>query len=381
MVEWMNLKLSEIAELSKRVYNPNIQSEVLPYIGLEHINEGELRLNSIGSSIEVISNKYQFESNDILFGKLRPYFRKVVKPKFSGICSTDIWVLRSKKGVNQDFLYYFLANWDFVDTANMSDSGTRMPRADWNYLKDTFWSLPPLPEQEAIAEVLSSLDDKIDLLHRNNKTLEQLAETLFRQWFIEEANDSWEEVELNVLTKHLKISINPFLQPNTQFKHYSLPAFDDGCYPQIQFGSEILSNKYQVVDGSILISKLNPATPRVWFINSCESNSVASTEFQVYKSISPYYREYIYYFLKSNDVTDTLIGAASGTSGSHQRVSPDIINKLKIKQPPADTLKMFSEKVSVILDKVQRNTSQIKQLEQLRDTLLPKLMSGEIRIV
>ena len=74
-----------------------------------------------------------------------------------------------------------------------------MPRADWKYLKKTTWILPPLPEQKAIAEVLSSLDDKIDLLTRQNKTLEDLAQAYFRKWFIEDASDKWEEKGLDEL--------------------------------------------------------------------------------------------------------------------------------------------------------------------------------------
>jgi len=92
MVEgWKTYKLKEVAELRKVQYQPN--GEDLPYIGLEHIEQQTLRLNGIGSSKNVISNKYKFISGDILYGKLRPYFRKVYMPKFSGVCSTDIYVI------------------------------------------------------------------------------------------------------------------------------------------------------------------------------------------------------------------------------------------------------------------------------------------------
>ncbi|MDP3829640.1 MAG: restriction endonuclease subunit S, partial [Ignavibacteriaceae bacterium] len=202
MSEWKEYKLEEITEPIKTTHNPNGSDEYV-YIGLEHIEQGTLRLNSIGVSSDVTSNKFLFKANDVLFGKLRPYFRKVVKPQFDGICSTDIWVFRAKKGIDQSYLFYFLANWDFVDTANSGEGGTHMPRADWNFLKDTEWKLPTdQNEQCAIASILSSLDDKIDLLHRQNKTLEQLAETLFRQWFVEEIEENWESTTLD---QHIEI--------------------------------------------------------------------------------------------------------------------------------------------------------------------------------
>ena len=198
MSEWKEETLGNIISVIKNQYQPN-KGDNIPYIGLEHIQQQSLRLEGIGSSDNVTSQKFRFCSGDVLFGKLRPYFRKVVKPKFEGVCSTDIWVLRSKNGYSQNFIHYLVATTDFIETCNIGESGTRMPRADWNYLKNTTWLLPPLLEQEAIAEVLSSLDDKIDLLHRNNKTLEQLAETLFRQWFVEEVDESCVEQPLGKL--------------------------------------------------------------------------------------------------------------------------------------------------------------------------------------
>ena len=120
MTDWKEYKLEQITEPVKETYLPTID-ESIPYIGLEHIEPESLRLISIGNSSDVTSNKFKFRANDVLFGKLRPYFRKVVKPQFDGICSTDIWVFRAKEDINQDYLYYFFFFFDFVDMANSSD--------------------------------------------------------------------------------------------------------------------------------------------------------------------------------------------------------------------------------------------------------------------
>ena len=100
---WKRVKLGDVAELSKNIWK--VGGEKLPYIGLEHIEENKLRLNSIGSSNEIRSNKLIFTENEFLFGKLRPYFRKLYRQKFKGICSTDIWVVKPKNNVNKDFLF------------------------------------------------------------------------------------------------------------------------------------------------------------------------------------------------------------------------------------------------------------------------------------
>ena len=122
MSSWRKLKLGDIAKLSKTTWK--VGDELMPYIGLEHIEESKLRLNSIGSSENVASNKFRFQAGDTLFGKLRPYFRKVIKPNFDGVCSTDIWVLNPQKGIDKDFLFYFFANQELVDISYSASSGT-----------------------------------------------------------------------------------------------------------------------------------------------------------------------------------------------------------------------------------------------------------------
>ena len=178
------IKLKEFAELVNQPYQPS-SGENFNYIGLEHIEQQTLRINGIGNSSDVISQKHRFNAGDILFGKLRPYFRKVVRPSFDGVCSTDIWVVRAKPGFDQSFLFYFLANQSFIDACNSSSSGTRMPRADWNHLSETLWELPSLPEQKRIAEILSALDDKIELNRQTNATLEAIAQAIFKEWFVD----------------------------------------------------------------------------------------------------------------------------------------------------------------------------------------------------
>jgi len=155
------------------------------YIGLEHIEQGTLHLNSFGSANDVSSTKSKFSKGDILFGKLRPYFRKVVRAPFDGVCSTDIWVVRSTNGIDQGFLYYWMASQEFVDFSMQGSEGTKMPRAKWNHVSRHQVPFFTEDEQKAIAHILGSLDDKIELNRRMNKTLEAMAQALFKSWFID----------------------------------------------------------------------------------------------------------------------------------------------------------------------------------------------------
>src|SRR5690625_1122652 len=114
--------------LSKNKVDPEETEPNTKYIGLEHIGEGTLSLNGFGYASDVSSSKTVFEKGDILFGKLRPYFRKVIIAPFNGICSTDIWVVKPKNGIDRNFLFYWMASQEFVDEVTRSSEGTRMPK-------------------------------------------------------------------------------------------------------------------------------------------------------------------------------------------------------------------------------------------------------------
>jgi len=359
MGEWKEYKLGDVAEIIKDSYIPD-GSNKYAYIGLEHIEQATLRLNSVGVSSDVTSNKSKFKPNDILFGKLRPYFRKVVSPKFEGICSTDIWVFRAKNNIDQNFLFYFLANWDFVNTANNAESGTRMPRADWSFLKDTEWSIPPLPEQKSIASILSSLDDKIDLLHRQNKTLETLAETLFRQWFVEETEEGWgtgklgDVIEL-IYGKALKEEIR---------SGNGFPVV--GSNGIVGYHSEFL------VEGPGIVIGRKGTLGKVIYL--FENFFPIDTTYFIKSKINEDGLFYEYFLLKTLNFED--MNSDSAVPGLNR----DIALSTEIKRPNPDKVLQFNEFAKPLFQKVRKNEAQIRTLTRLRDTILPKLMSGEVRV-
>ncbi|NJD23506.1 MAG: restriction endonuclease subunit S [Melioribacter sp.] len=358
MSEWKEYKLEEITEPIKETYNPN-GSDEYAYIGLEHIEQESLRLNSVGISSDVTSNKFKFLTNDVLFGKLRPYFRKVAQPQFDGICSTDIWVFRVKNGFDQDFLFYFLANWDFVDTANGGEGGTKMPRADWNFLKATSWNVPPITEQRAIASILSSLDDKIDLLHCQNKTLEQLAETLFRQWFVEGVE------------KTNKIYLGSVAEVGTGKGLLREEFIENGEYPILGANGEIgRTNKFLTDERLILTGRVG--TLGKVYIN--ESKVWISDNVLIIKPTNEQFFYPIYFSLKKIDFENLNIGS------TQPLVTQTAVKNIELNIPSNELLNEFSIQCFTYFEKISKNKFQIRTLTQLRDTLLPKLMSGELRV-
>lgn len=163
--KWQTLILGDCATLVRQTVLPSEAGDI-PYIGLEHIRKGGMRLLGHGRASNVTSMKTHFQAGDILFGKLRPYFCKVVLTAFEGICSTDIWVLRPKQGVDRKFLFYLLVSRSFIDFATSSSGGTRMPRAKWGYVSKYEIQLPPLLEQRKIARILSTCDEIIETIEK-----------------------------------------------------------------------------------------------------------------------------------------------------------------------------------------------------------------------
>ena len=381
MTEWREYKLSEIMETSKKQFKPDNNSQ-LNYIGLEHIEQGSLRLSGVGASSTVESNKFFFNKGDVLFGKLRPYFRKVIYAPFDGICSTDIWVCKAKSCCDQKFLFYFLANQDFIDTAN-TDEGSRMPRASWDYLKDTLWILPPLHEQKAIAEVLSSLDDKIDFLTRQNNTLEDFAQTYFRRWFVEDSSDDW---DVGKAEDYFEIGIGK-TPPRKEHKWFTNNPNDKVWISIADMGksglfigdsSEYLTseaverfNIRRVPKGSILLSfKLTVGRVAVALCELTTNEAIAHFKYK-----EAIYREYLYCYLKSFDYN-----SLGSTSSIATAINSTIIKEMPFVMPDKCKLTKFHELTAPIFRKIETNILQMTTLQKLRDTLLPKLISGEVRV-
>ena len=169
--EWETAELGEFVRICPRKISPADVSDDTPCVELEHIGQAEGRLTSLGAAGRTSSIKYRFKPRDILFGRLRPYLRKWWHADRSGVCSTEIWPLTvERERAASGFVYALVQTDRFLEAAKTS-YGTHMPRADWNVVSGIEFPLPPLPEQRAIATVLSDMDAEIAALdHRLEKT-------------------------------------------------------------------------------------------------------------------------------------------------------------------------------------------------------------------
>ena len=251
-------------------------------------------------------------------------------------------------------------------------------------LEDYEISIPTLPEQKAIASVLSSLDDKIDLLHRQNKTLEAMAETLFRQWFIEEAKEDWEEVKLGDLCEVITKGTTPkqFLESGVNFiKAESLT--DTGSFIRSKFASvstEIHDTflKRSILQAGDLLFSIAGTIGRVAKVTADILPANTNQALAILRPKSHVNSDLIYCILKSSYFQELADGKV--VHAVQPNLSLGEISNSCIRLPNQKVLQVFTEQVSAYFAKKSVNSSQIQTLENLRDTLLPKLMSGEVRV-
>jgi len=275
-------------------------------------------------------------------------------------------------------------------------------------------TLPPLKEQKAIAHILGTLDDKIELNRKTNETLEAMAKALFKSWFVDfdpvrakaegrptglpaeisdlfpdsfedselgEIPSGWEVAEIDQIVNLKKDSIDPSFAPEELFDHYSIPAFDAGKNPAKELGSSIKSQKFLVVEDDLLVSKLNPSTPRVWIpFSSSARRSICSTEFLVCRASTDVGRAFAYCLASSDSIIEVMTGLAGGTSNSHQRIRPGDFLALDCCIGSQKVRSAFSDVVESLLRKTLAQRIESRSLASARDALLPKLISGEIRI-
>ncbi|ENU82940.1 hypothetical protein F974_01965 [Acinetobacter sp. CIP 102159] len=179
--EWEINIIRDVFTNKSKNFNPQNEGN-LPCIELEHLSQNIGKILGTIESCEQQSTKNLFEKNSVLFGKLRPYLRKFAKPKFKGVCSSEIWVLTGLK-ISNDYLFQFVQSEQFTELTNIQ-SGSKMPRADWNVIADSEIEFPCLEEQTKIANFLSAIDQKIEVVAEQIEQAKTWKKGLLQQMFV-----------------------------------------------------------------------------------------------------------------------------------------------------------------------------------------------------
>lgn len=294
-------------------------------------------------------------------------------------------ILRANEKVMQRYLGYALKShqWEVLQLDEGSTGQTELNR---ERLLDEIRICYPesFSEQEEIVLMFESIDHKTLINRQINDNLEQQAQTLFAELFCLQNGDpvpkGWVLTALGNVAVISNKSFNPLKKPETMLEHYSIPAFDETRYPVFELSTEIKSNKFIIDADCFMISKLNPTTKRVWRPYCMTGNAVCSTEFIVYKAKDRALTDFLYSLIDSVSFSDFMCSHVTGSTGSRQRTIPSDTLQYQFYLPTAEEIAAFSAVVAPMYAQIRVNAMENARLKALRDSLLPRLMSGEIDV-
>jgi len=401
MSEWKETELQELTNkigsgATPRGGSNSYKSEGISLIRSQNVLDMKFSTNGLALIDEIQADALKnviVESNDILLNITGDSVARTCKvPDYilPARVNQHVAIIRADKNkMIPDFLLYNLIA-QKEELLSQSEIGATRRAITKGMIEKFLINLPPLSEQKAIAEVLSSLDDKIDLLHRQNKTLEQMAETLFRQWFLEEAKEDWEEVTLEEFVicyngvSYNSADLNPSETAMVTLKSFArdggfrLDGFKEytGKYKETHIvkqgdlavaHTDITQDAAVVGNPILIIGKEEYKT----LVISMDLVKVETTKNWISK-------EFLYFLMKTRLFKQHCLGYANGSTVLH--LSKKAIPSFEFFLPPKDIIEKFTEQASNLLNKKNTNISKIRTLEKMRDTLLPKLMSGKIRV-
>ena len=392
----MKVKLREIAEYVNIKINSNNLS-LNNYISTENMLPDRKGI-SISSNIPN-NNVNKFLKNDILISNIRPYFKKIWFAIFEGGASNDILVIRGNNKVNSKYLYYLLSTDDFFDYNVKGSKGTKMPRGDKEHIMNYEFKLPSLKEQKRIADILTALDDKIELNNQMNQTLEEIASLLYKRWFVDfefpddkgnpykssggEMVDSelgmipkgWKVKELGEISEKIITGKTPSTKDSKNFGEgtpfITIPdmyrkVFTDKTVRHItNYGRKKIQNKL-IPKNSVLVSCI--ATPGLVSITSKESITNQQINSIVCKKQNLYF---IYETLLSLKEYIILLGSGGSTT---LNLNKSDFSKISICYAENRINKVFYELCDYIFNQIYENQFEIIKLENMKEELLKELL-------
>ncbi|WP_072216481.1 restriction endonuclease subunit S [Campylobacter coli] len=293
------------------------------------------------------------------------------------------------------FLYYWLKN--NVEYLKNLSVGTTFAEISGQIVKEVEILLPPLEEQRQIADILSSIDDKIELLHEQNKTLEELAQTLFRHYFIENPNPSWQNVKLGDLVEETiggewgkENPIEDFKVPTYCFRGADIADLIAGLPKKIplRYIKKAKLEKIEPKSGDILLEisggTETQSTGRAVYIDDNIKKLfnypiVFSNFCRLLRAKKIEYSYYLFFYLKHLYDNDEFFAFENGSSGIKNLDYKTLLNNTDCLKPD-DEIFSFHKKVILYFNKINKNKQQIQTLENMRDILIPKLLNGEIKV-
>lgn len=389
------VKLSECADFSElRTKHITIEN----YITTENMLPNKAGV-ALVSSLPAVNSASKYEPNDILLSNIRPYFKKIWLADKTGSCSNDVLVIKSKKEYYPPFLYYVLSDNNFFNYATVTSKGTKMPRGTPRAIMKYLVPVYPYSTQQKIANILSAYDDLIENNNRRIRILEQMAENLYKEWFVRFRFPGHETTEFeNGLPKGWEIKrIGNIAEiksgyafksewwtesglPVIKIKDIKNNTIDTNDLSRISKKHSLLAKQYWVSAGDLLIAMTGATIGKLAIVPFFQEQLVVNQRVgKFFLGNNPVATvPFVYYTLQQNWIQELIVMIA-GSNAAQPNISSFDIEKIKIVYNEK-TVDFFNKKVAKIIKKIlllqRKNSTLIKQ----RDMLLPRLMSGKLEV-
>lgn len=348
------------------------------------------------SSLPDTKSVREYIPKDILINNIRPYFKKIWYSDMEGGCSNDIYVLRSNENYDSKFLYYVLSSDDFFSYVMANAKGTKMPRGDKKTIQN--YKVPnfSIDKQKKISSFLGEIDRKIEINKKLNKNLEDTILKIFDSWFVKfELSNELSDSKLGLIPKGWKIDYLGSKKSCSIIKS-GINEFDDSkvYVATADVDNSIITNNDTLItmDDKPNRANMQPITKSIWFAKMIDSrklimvddycndllnNYIFSTGFCGLKCVDKYFY-YLWTFLLTDAFEVMKNNFCTGTT--MQAINNKDTKLIEFILPDDKTINQFNVIAKLMFKKIYYNSLEIKKLQKLRDTLLPKLMSGEIDV-
>ncbi len=383
--EWREVKLGDVARYSNlRINTEKLTSE--NYISTENMLPEKAGIRNASSIPSGSAIKYK--SGQTLISNIRPYFKKIWYATMAGGCSADVLVFETSDEVDDKYFFYYLNQDDFFDYVMAGSKGTKMPRGDKQQILMYPFKYPNKSEQKAIVATLSCLDDKIELNNKINKKLEEIAQAIFKSWCVDFEpfqDGEFEDSELGRIPKGWRVGTLGDIADITMGqspKGSSYNENEDGVVfyqGRTDFGKRFPTIRLYTTEpkrmankGDILLSVRAPVGDiNVAFEDCCIGRGLASLTSKNKCNF------YLLYQLKNLKDSFNIYNSEGTVFGS---INKNTLNNIQIIIPPNSIIQEYQSSYRNLDNMIEENYVQITALTSIRDTLLPKLMSGEVRV-
>ena len=381
MSEWKNFCLGDVCNFSKDKVEVS-KLGLGNYISTENLlpNKGGI---TEAASLPKVSTTISFDVGDILISNIRPYFKKIWRATFSGGCSNDVLVIRAKKNVEPKFLYYVLSEDKFFDLVTATAKGTKMPRGDkqviMNYLVPNF----PLEMQKKIAAVLSALDDKIELNNAINKNLEEQAQTIYEKicWRAKlaplseliEAVESGSRPKGGATTSGIPSIGAEKIDGFGRYDYSNEKFIDTDYFKRLKRGI--------VFSGDVMLYKDGAYTGKASMALDGFPHKTCAVNEHVFllRTKDNMAQFFLYFTLRNEDIYKKIHALACGKAAQPGLNRQELMCVTSF-LPDEEVIQKFEAMVSPLMHAIALNALENKKLGEIRDALLPRLMSGEIDV-